>query len=221
VLADNSETYLYQAVQFYDWGFLLRPGVIIIFVLTVISIWFGARNAPTGEAEMADSGKPKPTNMKPQAYFAAFVVFLFAWGLIDGVQHSFLGAVYPVGICLVMLPIAGRLLYVTAKNQTEHAANYDYEVEGDHAGREGVPGLVYYLTWLAGFIAAVMLVGFWLAITGFFLIFLRVHSDASWTRIVTMTTCGVGFITGLSRIMELNFPGGLLQYYFKLPWPLT
>lgn len=221
VLADNSETYLYQAVQFYDWGFLLRPGVIIIFVLTVISIWFGARNAPTGETEMANENKPKPTNMKPQAYFAAFVVFLFAWGLIDGVQHSFLGAVYPVGICLVMLPIAMRLFYVTAKNRTEHAANYDYEVEGDHAGQEGVPGLVYYLTWLAGFIATVMLVGFWLAITGFFLIFLRVHSDTSWTRIVTMTTCGVGFITGLSWIMVLNFPGGLLQYYFKLPWPLS
>ena len=59
----------------------LFGGVIIIFVLTVISIWFGARNAPTGETDLADENKPKPTNMKPQAYFAAFVVFLFAWGL--------------------------------------------------------------------------------------------------------------------------------------------
>jgi len=66
-----------------------------------------------------------------------------------------------------------------------------------------------------------MLVGFWIAITGFFLTFLRVHSDASWTRILTMTTCGVGFITSLSWIMVLNFLGGFLQYYFKLPWPLS
>jgi putative tricarboxylic transport membrane protein len=66
-----------------------------------------------------------------------------------------------------------------------------------------------------------MLVGFWIAITGFFLTFLRVHSDASWTRILTMKTCGVGFIASLSWIMVLNFPGGFLQYYFKLPWPLS
>jgi putative tricarboxylic transport membrane protein len=219
VLADNSETYLYQAVQFYDWGFLLRPGVIIIFVLTILSVWYGARNAPTGEAE--DAQAAKATNMLPQAMFCGLIVLLFAWGLFDGVQHSFLGAVYPVGICIVMLPIAIHLFYVTAKNRTEHSANYDYEVEGDHAGREGVPNLGYYLMWLGGFIAAVVLVGFWLAITGFFIAFLRKESDASWTRILTMTVCGVGFITALSWIMVLVFPGGLLQYYIVLPWPLA
>lgn len=45
-------------------------------------------------------------------------------------------------------------------------------------------------------------------------------SDASWIHIVTMTACGVGFITGLSWLMVLNFPGGVLQYYVDLPWPL-
>lgn len=221
VLADNSETYLYQAVQFYDWGFLLRPGVIIIFVLTVISVWFGARNAPTGETDMADATVAKTTNMLPQAMFAGFVVLLFAYGLYDGLQHSFLGAVYPVGICVVMLPIAIYLFYVTSKNKTAHAANYDYEVEGDLAGQEGVPNLGYYLMWLAGFIVAVLLVGFWLAIASFFIVFLRKQSDASWTRILTMTVCGVGFISALSWIMVLDFPGGLLQHFFRLPWPLT
>ena len=33
--------------------------------------------------------------------------------------------------------------------------------------------------------------------------------------------CGVGFITALSWIMVLDFPGGVLQYYVKLPWPLS
>ncbi|MDX1483319.1 MAG: tripartite tricarboxylate transporter permease [Alphaproteobacteria bacterium] len=220
VLADNSETYLYQAVQFYDWGFLLRTGVIIIFILTVLSVWLGARNAPTGETDMAMVKDFKPTNMRPQAMFAGFVVLLFAYGLYDGLQHSFLGAVYPVGICLTMLPLAIYLFYITAKNKTESTANYDHEVEGEHAGREGVPNLAYYLMWLAGFIAAVLLVGFWLAITGFFLVFLRARSDASWIRILIMTACGVGFITALSWIMVLDFPGGVLQYYVKLPWPL-
>ena len=72
-----------------------------------------------------------------------------------------------------------------------------------------MPNLAYYLMWLAGFIVAVMLVGFWIAITGFFLIFLRVRSDASWIRILIMTVGGVGFITALSWIMVLDFPGAI------------
>ena len=75
------------------------------------------------------------------AMFCGFVVLLFAWGLYDGVQHSFLGAVYPVGICVTMLPIAIYPFHVTAKNKTENVANHDYKIEGDHAGREGVPTL--------------------------------------------------------------------------------
>ncbi|MCZ6637697.1 MAG: hypothetical protein O7C66_05830 [Alphaproteobacteria bacterium] len=64
------------------------------------------------------------------------------------------------------------------------------------------------------------MIGFWIAITGFFLIFLRVRSDASWIRILILSGCGAGFITALSWIMVLDFPGGVLQLYVNLPWPL-
>mgnify|MGYP003651703950 FL=1 len=158
--------------------------------------------------------------MRPQALFAGMVVLLFAWGLYDGLQHSFLGAVYPVGLCIAMLPLSIWLFVILWRNKTDHAANYDYEIEGDHAGQEGVPGLWHYISWLAGFFAAILLVGFWLSITAFFVIFLRVKSDASWLRIAIMTITGVGFVTALSWIMVLDFPGGLLQYHVDLPWPL-
>ena len=222
VLALNSETYLYQAIQFYGSDFLLRPGVVIIAVITVFSTWLGVRNAPTEAAAEAENGaSAKTTNMRPQALFAAFVTLLFTIGLIDGLQHSFLGAVYTVGISVVMLPFSFYLLYITATNQTDNPANYDHEVEGEHVGQEGMASLSYYLGWLAGFIGSVMLIGFWISIIGFFIVFLRSRSDASWTRIAVMTACGVGFITALSYLMVLDFPGGLLQYYFHLPWPLT
>jgi len=158
--------------------------------------------------------------MRPQALFALLAVVLFAWGLIDGLQRSFLGGIYPIGIGLVMLPISLYVLYMTATNRTASVLNYDHEIEGDHVGQPGVPGLWHYIIWLAGFIAGVALVGFWLAIIVFFVAFLRAKSDASWARIATMTAAGVGFITALSWIMVLNFPGGLLQDLYDLPWPL-
>jgi TctA family transporter len=222
VLADGSETYLYQAVQFYGWGFLARPGVLIIAGIIVISVWLGIRNAPKEEAAIAEgTAAAKATDMRPQAIFAALVLALFAWGLVDGLQRSFLGGIYTIGIGVTMLPLAIYMLYVTATNRTDNVANYDHEVEGEHVGNADVASLPHYLLWLGAFIAAIALVGFWLSITAFFIVFLRAKSDASWLRILTLTVCGVGFITALSWIMVLNFPAGLLQEYFVLPWPLS
>jgi len=220
VLADKSEVYLYQAVQLHDWSFLLRPGVLVIAAITIVSVWLGARNAPKSETLAAEGGPAKATSMRPQALFALGTVILFAWGLIDGLQRSFLGGVYTIGIGIVMLPIAIYVLYMTARNRTESVLNYDHEIEGEHVGKPGVPGLWHYILWLGGFILGVALIGFWLAIVGFFVTFLRVKSEASWLRIVTLTTAGVGFITALSWIMVLNFPGGLLQELYDLPWPI-
>lgn len=221
VLADKSEVYLYQAVQLHDWDFFLRPGVLIIMAIIVASVWMGIRNAPSTEVELGEGGPAKSQNMRPQALFALFAVVLFAWAFIDGLQRSFLGGIFPIGVSVVMLPIGLYLLYVTWTNQVDSTANYDHEVEGEHAGRDDVPGLWHYVLWLGGYIATVMLIGFWLAITLFFLLFLRVKTDASWTRIILLTAGGVGFITALSWIMILNFPGGLLQEMYRLPWPLT
>ena len=46
VLADQVETYLYQAIQFYEWGFLTRPGVIALAIIIVVSVLAGVRNKP-------------------------------------------------------------------------------------------------------------------------------------------------------------------------------
>src|SRR5690606_21050200 len=40
VLADGSEPYLYQAIPFYVWGFLLRPRVLIHGAIILASVWY-------------------------------------------------------------------------------------------------------------------------------------------------------------------------------------
>ncbi|MEK9755149.1 MAG: hypothetical protein VW338_18305 [Rhodospirillaceae bacterium] len=220
VLADQSETYLYQAVQFYDWDFLYRTGVLIILAITIVSAWMGARNVPTGESDAAEVAHSRVQNMRPQAWFVTLVFAFLAWALVDGLTQSFLGGIYTIGIAALSLPFAARLMYLTWSNNTAHAVNFDLEVEGDHLQSGDTPPLLHYLMWLAAFLAAIMLIGFWLAIVGFFVIFLRVKTDASWLRITIMTACGVGFISALAWIMVLDFPGGLLQEALVLPWPI-
>jgi len=51
VLAGQVETYLYQAVQFDGWAFMLKPVVLVIIAVTVLSVWFGSRSRPGEENE--------------------------------------------------------------------------------------------------------------------------------------------------------------------------
>jgi putative tricarboxylic transport membrane protein len=222
VLSANSETYLYQAIQFYGFDFALRTGVLIIAALTVLSVWAGMRSVPTGQTDAKDQAESRATDLRPQMAFAALIAAIFVIGILDGLRHAFLAAVFPVAVGAVMILPVLWVFVTLARGKVASTANYDHEVQGEHAGRTDVTGLMHYIWWLGGFLAACMLVGFFIAIVLFFIVFLRVKANASWARIGVLTVCGVGLITSISWFMVLDFPGGLLQnhYYHYLPWPL-
>lgn len=129
VLAPQIETYFYQTLQFYDWSVLLRPGVIVIAILCVLSLFFGLKNRKEssessqryrsdpeaqGEAKdqlIAQSAAP----IIPQLSFVALAALLFLYAILDARQWSNLSALFPLvtsalGIgflSLLMLQITG------------------------------------------------------------------------------------------------------------------
>ena len=220
VLAAQTETYLYQAIQFYEWEFLLRPGVIIIGAITLVSIYFGARNRPSPEDEEQDATASKAENLRPQLLFAGAVFAFFAYGLYDGFQHPFLGGVFTASVSAVMLVLTAMVLYPLATGKRASASNYDHEYEGEHVGKDGVVSLGHYIWWLLGFLAGVAVVGFFIAMTVFFVVFLRVKAQTGWPKTALLTGCAMGFLLMLAHIMVLDFPRGLLQETFFLPWPI-
>ena len=220
VLAGNSEVYLYQALQFYGPEFLLRGGVLAIAALTLVSVWLGARKVPAGKSEAADEVPAPPTDLRPQAIFAALVVAAFAIGIWDGLQRAFLAAVFPVTVGTVMLTPAVWVLWLLATGRADNAVNYDHEVMGEHVGREEVAGSWHYVWWLFAFLAGCMLFGFLIAMVAFFILFLRFEAQASPARIALLTGAGIALICTVAWSLVLSFPPGLLQHYFDLPWPL-
>ena len=220
VLAHQAETYLYQAIQFYDWGFLGRPGVLIIGLITLISVWLGARNRPYDRYEHEPAARAKATDLRPQILFAAAIGVCFVYGLLDGLQHSFLGGVFTTWLSAVMLGFAGMVLYRLLGRQIDHPVNYDHEVEGEHVRHAGTLSLSRPILWLAGLLGASTLVGFFIAIVGFFVLFLRLEAGASWRRTALLSAAGSGFLLVLADTLVLDFPPGLLQHYVDLPWPI-
>lgn len=234
VLAGGMETYLYQAVQISGLAFLLKPGVIIIGLLTAVSIYFAARHSAqrkekdTGQAADQQEGTTDPVNghkggtvhKRPQLVFAGAVVAAFAYGLFDSFQHSFLGSVYTTVLCAVMLVMSSVVFYQILTGGTHTTANFDNEVAAGYKGDPSITGLMHYLYWLIGLVAGCFLVGYLIAITVFFILFLLTKARASMVRMVVLTSCAVGFLVGISHVMVLDLPQGLLQEYAQLPWPL-
>ncbi|HKX38442.1 MAG TPA: tripartite tricarboxylate transporter permease, partial [Burkholderiales bacterium] len=72
VLAPGAENYLYQAIQFHGWAWVVRPGVLIIAAITLASMWAGARYGRNTVDEGGESGRVR--DRRPQLAFALFMV---------------------------------------------------------------------------------------------------------------------------------------------------
>lgn len=218
VLADNAETYLYQAVQFYDWAWIARPGVLIIGAITLLSIWMGARRSP--HATGAATPPIAPAQRRPQLIFAGLAAAAFAVGLVDSISLSFLGAVFPLAINGLMLVLALVTCWLIWRGAAEDRTVQDLELEIPEGAPRPKRSAEFYFLAILGLLGLAALVGFFLAVVLFFLAFMLVIGRAR-PPIAAVLTCGAAaFLAVMSHVMVLDFPRGLLQSLIELPWPL-
>lgn len=223
VLAGGMETYLYQAVQFDGWEFLQKPGVLIIGFLTIVSIFMAVKNIQKSSKDDEESNEPKPlkaTNLRPQTMFAGFVCLCFGYGLYDASQQSFLGGVFTGGLCAVMLVMSLIVFFKLLTNSVDDGVNFDNEYEAGYVGDRSVSSLPHYIYWLVALIAGCYLVGYLISISAFFVAFLLIKARTSAFKTAALTSIAVGFLVGLSHVMVLDLPQGLLQETMTLPWPI-
>jgi putative tricarboxylic transport membrane protein len=220
VLAPQAETFFYQALQFNGWGFLIRPGVLIIGAMTIGSIYLGLRNRVD---DTGVDGLDMPTSHGTrtlQLAFAAAMLGVFGLALYDAMQHSFLGSVFPMGVAVVGLVFGLILLVHLVRGHSDHPAFFDYELVGDHVGQDGLGWFWSGPAWIGGLVVGTAVFGFYIAMIAFFVAFLRIRAKASWIKTLIMTAAAAIFILGLAYMLSLNFPSGLLQEMYRLPWPL-
>lgn len=221
VLAGQVETYLYQAIQFHEWGFLTRPGVLVIAAIIVVSVILGARNRPQAAG---DGNRPEvfAADRRPQLTFAGFVALVFLFALFDSTRHSPLGAVFTMSVATVMLVASGfAVREILRPGDSDNPYNYDEERPGIEEAERPQKGIWHFLLWLLGLLALTSLVGFFIAINVFFVSFMLTEARISWLRTVVLTLAADAILMFLSWLMTLDLPWGLLQHYFAdLPWPI-
>jgi TctA family transporter len=233
VLAGQVETYFYQAVQFYGYGFPLRPIAIVIALVTVASLWFTScsrmrqkeETVPGGittdiDFEREEDETAAARNLWPQVIFSAIAVAFFVFTIVEGAENSFLDAVFPITVGTVGLLTAATVLFWQVRGATGRGTAGTMNFDLDDGATSG--SLWRFVGWLVGFVAAIGLVGFTLALIGFFVAFLRIVGKSSWLQTLVLTGAAVGLVLLLTSILHMNLPGGLLQnqFYDQLVWPL-
>ncbi|CDT77335.1 conserved membrane hypothetical protein [Vibrio coralliirubri] len=228
VLANGMETYLYQAVQFDGVAFLLRPGVMIIGALTIFSLFFMWRQSvkknKQSEAQDTSTETVQPSvrisNRKPQVIFAALVNIAFMYGIYDGYQQSFLGGVFTIIIASIMWVLSAVVLFQLLTKPEGDAVYFDNEYEQGYAFDTNSISMMHYLYWLGALILGCYFVGYVISISAFFCLFLMSKAGLSLMRSASVTVAATGFLLGLTHLMVLDLPIGLLQETVNLPWPI-
>jgi putative tricarboxylic transport membrane protein len=213
VLAPGAETYLYQAIQFYGWAWITRPGVLIIALIIVASVWAGMRLSG-GVAEGGSSGAVQ--SRAPQLVFGTLVAALFAYAIHDTWRWSFLGKVFPLGSALVGLAATLGVVALVGWARASTTV-FDTEAGAPRGGRSAA----YYLGWLLALLIASTLTGFVIAMVLYVALFLYINGRVAPGRAALLALSALIFLAGMSHLFTLGFPQGLLQEVLEMPWPFN
>ncbi|KUF11144.1 tripartite tricarboxylate transporter permease [Pseudoponticoccus marisrubri] len=226
VLSSQAESFANQAVQiatvrfnrgFWDgMEYIASPVSIGILALTIISIVVGVRQGK----QILGSGTPPVAGRRAPLIFLLAVTAYVAVAVWDASQISIMrDKIFPVTIGLVTLAACALLLLRMSRAPAGDPVYADLEA-GEEDG-QAPHGLWGTLGWFALLLGLSALLGFILALGIFFILFLRERAGLGWTRTLILTAAAIGLMCFLGGVLGRDFPPGLLQSYFDLPWPLT
>lgn len=209
VLATQAESYLNMSVQFYNWEMFLRPGVIIIAVLSLISMYFSRKGAVDENAELMEKAdkEGKSLNRTPQIIFAVAMLLFIGVAIFDSYQQSFLGGVFPLSIALVSLPFALWLIWILVKGKKSNASIFDAE----QAAEEGTFKAPWYepVLWIGGLYLGSSIIGFLPSIIIFFITFLTLKAKTSLLQTAVLTGAALALLSAFGYFLNLEFPQGI------------
>jgi TctA family transporter len=224
VLGKLIEKYLFISVGRYQFSWLERPGVIAIFATTAaVLLWpLGAalyrQWRPVAAAAPSDAAVPAAAAGRSIDDFigpAIWVIALlgFAAAFWSGTGWRFSARLMPqtaAAAGLVVIACAGIMLLV-GKGQPRAAAK-----SLEHAGPALSPKTVYgrlgvEVAWLAGFLAAVWLIGLMPTMGLYMFFYMATSGRTRWTTALIITVAlWIGFYVLFDKLLHVPWPPSLL-----------
>jgi putative tricarboxylic transport membrane protein len=227
VLSNPAETYANQAIQIaqsrFRKGFgegidyIFSPIVIILLVITVISVVLGLRQA---KHIMSEGDITAGRKRAPMVFMLLVTVFI-SYALYDAMSIPSYSRdrtfpIFVASICLI--GCAFLIIRMMLKPETD-TIFADRELNGEDA--DATHGLWPTLAWFGALLLLTSLLGFILALAIFLFAFMVIRARVSMIFAAGYTAAGIAFICAMAWLLNRDFPPGLLQEYFTLPWPFT
>jgi len=228
VLSNPAEAYTNQVHQVAKFRFeqgidvglayIFSPIVLVLIVITLVSVVVGIRQAKHIRAEGDVQSKSKRAPMIFLLAVLAYLVVSF-WNA-SLISNRLLGdKIFPMFVSAVAIVACLSCLVSMVRRPATDMLFADREVYGDDA--DARYGLWSTLAWFASLLILTSLIGFILALCIFLFLFMRFRAHLTLQMSAVYTTCGIVFMCFMAWILNRDFPPGLLQDWFVLPWPLT
>ncbi len=205
VLAEQTETYLYQAIQFYEWSFLTRPGVWVIFVLILFSTIIGYRYLKREKGNARASAFELPVG--PELIFGGIILLFSTIFLINSFELTFTASIFPIGVSLMNLILLAVIFYQIFKRVPvlKVSGSFDW-----FPASAKDPGFRYYFTWWLGYYGLILLLGFFPATALFVTAFLWREAKVRWKTLTGIVLGTAFFLWILATFLKIEFPQSLI-----------
>ena len=222
VLGPLAENRLFLSTDNYGLAWLHRPGVMVIFALTLFGVFYpmikSRREARAKAAQQPVTQARSAEATARQLHFGAAtaytftVIVLLSLALWQSRNFGFRAGLFPwaIGIPTLILAIAqlGRDLY--GKKKTA-AASLIENVEEKIDPAVMQQRTIEVILWTIGFFLAIWLLGFTYAVPLTILLYLKFAGKESWLMTALVTFFAWLFYWGLfEKLLNVPFPEGLL-----------
>jgi TctA family transporter len=228
VLGPLAENRLFLSTDNYGWAWTTRPGVIGIFILTLVGIFypmFKSRREARKKAESvsgteaAEALGSRGIHFGTPALFTLVVIVVLGLALWQSRNFGYRAGLFPwiIGTPTLILALAqlGRDLYGRTKKSSVIPG------ETAEAAAEIPPQLVRkrtlsILLWIIGFFVTIWLLGFSYAVPLTILLYLKLAGKEGWKITALITFFAWLFFWALfEKTLNVPFPEGLLFTLIK------
>ncbi len=219
----SNNAYQIQGIKFrqgWETGmeYILSWITITLIAITVISVVVGLRQAKN---ILAEGDVPSGGKRAPMVFLLAVLGFI-AYALYDAAtipDYAWTDRVFPMFVASVSL--VGALVLLVQMMLSDESHTLFADGERGAAAAENSYGLWPTLAWFAFLLILTSITGFIIALAVFLMSFLRIRAGLGWMQTVLYTVAGMIFMMSMAWLLNRDFPPGLLQSYFDLPWPFT
>jgi TctA family transporter len=219
VLGPLAENRLFLSTDNYGLNWTSRPGVIIIFAITLFGILYPVYKSRRERRLASGTGSaPVETSRRggihfgPAALFTLVITTTIAVALFESRNFGFRAGLFPwvIGIPTLLLALVQLAKDVT---RPKDARASEHEAISPEAVRHRTLSII---GWILGCFLAIWLLGFSYAVPLFIFIYLKLEARERWLMTIAVTFFSWLFFYMLfERMLNVPFPDPLLLSFFQ------